>query len=145
MRSVLGPIFSNFFMFDHKNKIFNSIRKPSLYRRYVDDVLILAIDINEINILQDTFLKIETATKNIQTKMFIMFNQIWINIYIVIRRQTCFVQSKLFSVARQAGSKPGWLKRQSKILPLSHEETSTREGNLNGYIYHIYFCLHISA
>ena len=31
------------------------------------------------------------------------------------------------------GSKPGRLKRQSKILPLSHEETSESEGNLNGY------------
>ena len=47
----------------------------------------------------------------------------------VIHRQTCFVQSELFSVVRQArfpklGSKPGWLKRQPKILPLNHEETS---------------------
>ena len=47
---------------------------------------------------------------------------VYIYIYIVIRRQICFVQSELFSVARQArfpklGSKPGWLKRQSKILP----------------------------
>ena len=31
------------------------------------------------------------------------------------------------------GSKPGWLKRQSKILPLSHKETNASEGNLNGY------------
>ena len=34
---------------------------------------------------------------------------------------------------QKLGSKPGWLKRQSKILPLSHEETSESEGNLNGY------------
>ena len=55
-----------------------------------------------------------------------------------MHRQICYVQSELISVARQArfpklGSKPGWLKRQSKILPLSHEETSASEGNLNGY------------
>ena len=31
------------------------------------------------------------------------------------------------------GSTPGWLKRQSKILPLSPEETSASEVNLNGY------------
>ena len=31
------------------------------------------------------------------------------------------------------GSTPGWLKRQSKILPLSHEEASESELNLNGY------------
>ena len=58
------------------------------------------------------------------------------HIYIVIHRQTCFVLSEHFSVARQAkfsklGSKPGWLKRQSKILPLSHKETSASKGNLN--------------
>ncbi len=53
-------------------------------------------------------------------------------IYIVIQRQISFVLSELISVARRArfpnmGLKPGWLKRQSKILPLSHEM------NLNGY------------
>ena len=60
-------------------------------------------------------------------------------IYIVIHRQTCFVLSELFSVTRQARlpkvrSKPRWLKRQSKILPLSHEETSASAGNLNTYV-----------
>ena len=43
------------------------------------------------------------------------------------------------------GSKPGWLKRQSKILPLSHEEASVSEVNLNGYesqlILFTYICL----
>ena len=63
---------------------------------------------------------------------------IYIYIYTVINRQICFVLSELICVARRArflklGSKPGGLKRQSKILPLSHEETSTSEGNLNGY------------
>ena len=55
VESVLGPIFSNFYMSDLENKIFNNIRKPSIYLRYVHDILILANDINVINILQDTF------------------------------------------------------------------------------------------
>ena len=68
---------------------------------------------------------------------------IYIYIYIVIHRQTCFVLSELFSVARQArflklGSKPGWLKHQYKILPLSHEESSASEGNLNTYVSHLF-------
>ena len=71
-----------------------------------------------------------------------MFNDIpWTirNIlYIVIHRRICFVLSELISVARRVrfpklGSKPGWLKCQSKILPLSHEETSASDVNLNGY------------
>ena len=67
-----------------------------------------------------------------------LFEAATIYIYIVIHRQICFVQSELISVARQPkfpklGSKLGWLKRQSKILPLSHEETSASGGNLNGY------------
>ena len=55
MGYVLGPIFSNFYMSDLENRIFNSIKKPSIYQRYVDDILILSNNINEINILQDTF------------------------------------------------------------------------------------------
>ena len=63
---------------------------------------------------------------------------IYIYIYIVIHKRISFVLSELISVARQArfpklGSKPGWLKCQSKILPLSHEETVPSERNLNGY------------
>ena len=59
-------------------------------------------------------------------------------IYIVIDRQICFILSELISVAKQArfpklGSKPGWLKRQSKILPLSHEEATASQVNLNVY------------
>ena len=73
---------------------------------------------------------------------------IYIYIYIVIHRQTCFVLSKLFSVARQAifpklGSKPGWLKRQFKILLLSHEETSASEENLNAYVSHLFLFTYI--
>ena len=62
MGSVLGPIFTNFYMIDLENEIFNSIRKPPIYLRYIDDILILANDINEINILQDTFQKIQFIT-----------------------------------------------------------------------------------
>ena len=42
-------------MSDLENRIFNSIKKPPIYLRYVDDILILTNNINEINILQDTF------------------------------------------------------------------------------------------
>ena len=57
-------------------------------------------------------------------------------IYIVIHRQICFILSELISVARQARlpkleSKPGWHKRQTKILPLSHEEANASKVNLN--------------
>ena len=55
MGSVLGPIFSDFYMSDLENRIFNSIKKPPIYLRYVDDILILTNNNNEINILQDTF------------------------------------------------------------------------------------------
>ena len=57
MGSILGPIFSNFYMSDLENRIFNSIKKPPIYLRYIDDILILANNINEINILQDPFQK----------------------------------------------------------------------------------------
>ena len=55
MRSVLGSIFINFYVSNLENKIFSSIRKPIRYLRFVDDILILANDISEINILQGTF------------------------------------------------------------------------------------------
>ena len=57
MRSVLSPIFSNFYMFDLENRISNSIKNPLIYLRYVDDILILIKNINEINMLQNTFKK----------------------------------------------------------------------------------------
>ena len=56
MGSVLGPIFSNFYMFNLEQRYLIAL-KPSIYLRYVDDILILANDTNEINILQDTFQK----------------------------------------------------------------------------------------
>ena len=60
-----------------------------------------------------------------------------------------FVVSQLFSVARQArfqkqGSKRSWLKRQSEILPLIHEDSNASEVNLNTFVTHL-ICLHISA
>ena len=57
MGSILGLISSNIYMTDLENKIFNSIKILLIYLRYVDDILITANDINEINILQDTFKK----------------------------------------------------------------------------------------
>ena len=56
MGSVLGPIFSNVYISDLENTVFNCMRKPPIYLRYVDDILILANDIDEIK-LQDTFQK----------------------------------------------------------------------------------------
>ena len=73
----------------------------------------------------------------------------FVYVYIYCHPQTdCFVLSGLFSVARQVrfpklGSKPGCLKRQSKILPLSHEETSESEGNLNAYVSHLFLFTYI--
>ena len=57
MGSVLGPIFRNFYISDLENRIFNIIKIPPIYLRYVDDILILTNNINEINIQQDTFQK----------------------------------------------------------------------------------------
>ena len=83
------------------------------------------------------------------TRIYIyIYIYICVCVCIVIHRQTCFVLSELFIVARQSrfpklGSKPGWLKRQSKILLLSHKETSTREGNLNAYVSHLFLFTYI--
>ena len=71
-----------------------------------------------------------------------------IYIYIVIHRQTCFVLSELFRVARQArfpklGSEPAWFKLQAKILPLSHEENSASEENLNAYVSQLFLFTYV--
>ena len=56
MGSVLGPLFSDFYMAHLESKILNhKIKKPKLYLRYVDDILIATKDINEIQELQQTF------------------------------------------------------------------------------------------
>ena len=36
-----------------------------------------------------------------------------------------------------------WDRNQSKFLPLSHEETSASEGNLNAYVSHLYLFTYI--
>ena len=53
MESVLDPSFGNFYMSDLENKMFNKIKNPSVYLRYVNGMLILANDTNGINVLQD--------------------------------------------------------------------------------------------
>ena len=55
MRSVLGPIFSNFYMSALENKVFNTINKPNIYLRYADGILVLTNNTDEINIIQKTF------------------------------------------------------------------------------------------
>ena len=55
MGSVLGPIFSNFFMSDLENKVFNTINKPNIYLRYADDIFLLTNSTDEINIIQEIF------------------------------------------------------------------------------------------
>ena len=55
MASVLGAIFSNFYMSALENKVFNTINKPNIYLRYADDILFLTINTEEINIIQETF------------------------------------------------------------------------------------------
>ena len=51
-RLVLGPILSNFSKSNLENKIFNKIKRISVYLKYI---LILANDAYKINILKDIF------------------------------------------------------------------------------------------
>ena len=53
---VLGSIVINFHMVDTENKVFNKIEKFSLYL-YIDNILIVPNDINEINMLYAIFQK----------------------------------------------------------------------------------------
>ena len=55
MGSVLGPIFSNFYMSNRKNKVFNTINKLNIYLRYADDIFLLTNSTDEINIIQVSF------------------------------------------------------------------------------------------
>ena len=55
MGSVLGPIFSNFYMSALENKVFNTINKPNIHSRYADDILLLTYSTDEINTIQETF------------------------------------------------------------------------------------------
>ena len=42
-------------MSDLENKVFNTISKPNIHLRYVDDILLLTNSTDEINIIQETF------------------------------------------------------------------------------------------
>ena len=102
-------------------------------RAFISQYIYIYITCTRLNIYINAYMYMHTQTHT----------HTHIYIYIVIHRETCFLLSELFSVARLArfpklGSKPGWLKRQSKILPLSHEETSANEGNLNAYVSHFF-------
>ena len=55
MGSVLGPIFSIFYVSDLENKVFNTTNKPNFYLRYVDNILLLTNSTDEINKIQETF------------------------------------------------------------------------------------------
>ena len=56
MGSPLGPTFSNFYMGDLEEKVFNGIvQKPAIYARYIDDIFILANNQQEIRNLQESF------------------------------------------------------------------------------------------
>ena len=52
--SVLITIFNNVYISNLKNKVFNTINKPNIYLRYIDDIL-LTNSTNEINIIHETF------------------------------------------------------------------------------------------
>ena len=54
MGSILGFIFSHFYMSALENKVFNTINKPNIYLRYADDIL-LTNSSYEINTIQETF------------------------------------------------------------------------------------------
>ena len=55
MGSPLGPSFANFYMGDLEDRLFKIIKKPKMYCRYIDDIFILADNINEIHCLKETF------------------------------------------------------------------------------------------
>ena len=57
MESVLGPIFSNFYVSDLENKVFNTINKPNIYLRYTDNILLLTNSTDEINIIKEDLSK----------------------------------------------------------------------------------------
>ena len=55
MGSCLGPTFSDFYMTNLENTIFQTQNKPKIYLRYVDDILILTNNVNEVIKLQTAF------------------------------------------------------------------------------------------
>ena len=54
MGSVLGPIFSNFYMLALENKVFDTTYKLNIYLKYADNIL-LTNSTDEINIIQEIF------------------------------------------------------------------------------------------
>ena len=52
MGSALGPLFANFYMGHLEDKIFQVIDKPSIYLRYVDDILVLTEKVSDIEDLK---------------------------------------------------------------------------------------------
>ena len=52
---VLCAIFSNFYMSNLENKVFNTINKLNIYSRYIDDLSLLTNNTDEINIIHETF------------------------------------------------------------------------------------------
>ena len=52
MGSALGPLFANFYMGHLEDKIFQLIDKPSIYLRYVDDILVLTEKVSDIENLK---------------------------------------------------------------------------------------------
>ena len=55
MGSVMGPIFSNFYMSALENKVFNTLNKSNIYFKYADDIFLLSNSTDEINTIQETF------------------------------------------------------------------------------------------
>ena len=57
MGSPLGPTFANFYLGDIEEKIFKITEKPKIYCRYIDDIFLLANNIDEIHKLKEIFEK----------------------------------------------------------------------------------------
>ena len=55
MGSALGPTFAEFYMAHIENNIFINNPKPTLYVRYVDDILVLTNDLGEVFLLKNKF------------------------------------------------------------------------------------------
>ena len=58
MDSPLGPSISEFYISLVENKISNTIKKPKIYARYVDDMFIATKSYDEIKTLKQTLEKI---------------------------------------------------------------------------------------
>ena len=140
--NLLGNLWVKICIFSSKHKLHLQSKLFGVFDFHQENL--------NVQLLNDLLVLKELLPTLVSLDQIILYIYIYIYIYIVTHRQTCLVISELFSVARldkfsKLGSKSGWLKRQSKILPLSHEETSAGEGNLNAYESHLvlftYICL----